>query len=204
MLGRFNLSKSAGPWTHAKGLDINETDTVALSAACLERDDTIALGKGIQNHESISMGLLLVLLATMAPVRPAQLRHSDSQTSSQPGTQAFRSASPGRAQGTRRKALDSDIGARLASAVTRTESDRLTVYASNNGAWAPYNANTFVQWLNGVGYIQNSQTPRRYVHFLPQLLGNLPQELGYFANGGDPGDKGVRYKNELEKYTSRG
>ncbi|PYI10444.1 hypothetical protein BO78DRAFT_404226 [Aspergillus sclerotiicarbonarius CBS 121057] len=66
------------------------------------------------------------------------------------------------------KALDSDTGARLAISVTREEDgESITTYATNNGSWAPYKANTFVDWLNGIDYIQISQSPRRYLHFQP-------------------------------------
>ncbi|KAB8254791.1 hypothetical protein BDV32DRAFT_156738, partial [Aspergillus pseudonomiae] len=77
-----------------------------------------------------------------------------------------------------RKVLDSDAGARLAITVTREEGNRfITVYATNNGSWAPYKANTFVDWLNGIGYVQISRTPRRYLHFQPQLREDLRMSL---------------------------
>lgn len=60
-----------------------------------------------------------------------------------------------------RKILDSDAGARLAIAVTREEGDRpITVDAINHRSWAPYKANTFVDWLNGNGYVQTSRGHR--------------------------------------------
>ncbi|GMG13087.1 unnamed protein product [Aspergillus oryzae] len=99
-----------------------------------------------------------------------------------------------------RNVLDSDAGARLAITITREEGDHfITVYATNNGYWAPYKANTFVDWLNGMGYVQISQTPRRYLHFQPHLLEGLPEELMYFVNGGYIDDKGVKFKNESER-----
>ncbi|KAE8139324.1 hypothetical protein BDV38DRAFT_291391 [Aspergillus pseudotamarii] len=103
-----------------------------------------------------------------------------------------------------RKVLDSDAGARLAIAATREEGGRfITVYTTNHGFWAPYKANTFVDWLNGIGYVQICRTPRRYLHFQPQLLEGLPEELKYFVNGGCTDDKGVKFKNEFERESSR-
>ncbi|GIJ84591.1 hypothetical protein Asppvi_003438 [Aspergillus pseudoviridinutans] len=99
------------------------------------------------------------------------------------------------------QALPSDPGARVGITVTRTEGDRtITTYATNDGPWAPYKANSFVDWLTGVEYIHIAQKPRRYLHFQRKLQKNLPEELQYFAGGGYIGDKGGRFKNS-EKNT---
>ena len=46
--------------------------------------------------------------------------------------------------------MDGNAGSRLAFSITTKVDNRLsTVYAINNGPWAPYKANTFVDWLNG-------------------------------------------------------
>ncbi|GIC94190.1 GIY-YIG nuclease family protein [Aspergillus udagawae] len=94
------------------------------------------------------------------------------------------------------QARDSDPGARLAITVTREEGNRwITTYATNDGPWAPYKANTFVDWLTGVEYIRIAREPRRFLHFQPSLQKNLPEELQYFVGGGYTNDEGDRFKN---------
>ncbi|GIK02209.1 hypothetical protein Aspvir_006258 [Aspergillus viridinutans] len=90
---------------------------------------------------------------------------------------------------------DSDPGARVGITVRRKEGNRwITTYATNDGPWAPYKANTFADWLTGVESIRIAQKPRRYLHFQPWQK-NLSEELKFFVGGGYTNDEGEPFKN---------
>jgi hypothetical protein len=97
------------------------------------------------------------------------------------------------------QARDSDPGARLGITVTTEEDNRwIWTYATNAGPLAPYKANTFVDWLNGVEYIRIARESRRYLYFQPSMQKNLPEELQFFINGGYTDDNKDRFKNPVK------
>jgi hypothetical protein len=97
------------------------------------------------------------------------------------------------------QARDSDPGARLGITVTTEEGNRwIWTYATNAGQVAPYKANTFVDWLNGVEYIRIAREPRGYLYFQPSMQKNLSEELQFFINGGYTDDNKGRFKNPVK------
>lgn len=90
------------------------------------------------------------------------------------------------------KALSDDPAKRLAFRLTirfEGQTPDTICYPTNGGDYAPYKANVFFDWMDGLTDERIIESPRRFLNIQPGVQ-TVPERLVYFRNGGYTDDSG--------------